>query len=123
MKKILVIDDEPNILLMVAQRLKANHYAVVTARSGEQGLKRASEAKPDMVLLDHVMVDMDGGEVLDRLKMDPETRSIPVVMFTADVKDVKLGDYLDRGAVDCIYKPFTPEDLLAKVQKVLAGQS
>ena len=123
MKKILVIDDEPNILLMVSQRLKANHYEVVTAFSGEQGLKRAVQDKPDMVLLDLVMADMDGGEVLDRLKKDPVTCHIPVVMFTADVKQVKTVAFLERGAVDCIYKPFTPEELLAKVRKVLAGRT
>ena len=123
MKTILVIDDEPHILLMVSQRLKANHYEVITAISGEQGLARASQDHPDMVLLDHVMPEMDGDEVLARLKKDPVTRHIPVVMFTADVKQVKVEDYLKRGAVDCIFKPFVPEDLLAKIQNVLAGKS
>ncbi len=123
MQTILVIDDEPHILLMVAQRLKANHYDVITALSGEQGLKRARQDHPDMVLLDHVMADMDGDEVLERLQKDAATRNIPVVMSTADVKEVKIEDYLKRGAVDCLYKPFTPEDLLLKVQKVLARKS
>jgi CheY-like chemotaxis protein len=122
MEKILVIDDEPNILLMVLQRLRIHHYKVITALSGEQGLKRAVQDIPDIVLLDHVMPEMDGDEVLERLKKNPVTRSIPVVMFTADVKEVKVGDYLERGAVGCVYKPFAPEDLLAKIREVLGDK-
>ena len=120
MKKILVIDDEPHILLMVSQRLKANHYQVSTALSGEQGLKRIASDAPDLVLLDHVMPDMDGDEVLDRLKKDPATQKIPVVMFTADVKEVKAAEYIERGAVDCIFKPFSAEDLIARIGKILS---
>ncbi|MDD5225594.1 MAG: response regulator [Candidatus Omnitrophica bacterium] len=119
MKKILVIDDEPQILLMVSARLKANGYDVFTAFSGEQGLKRAKKEIPDLILLDHVMPEMDGDEVLKRLKKDAVTKSIPVVMFTANIKRVKVGEYQARGAVDCIYKPFLPEELLAMVKKVL----
>ena len=119
MKQILLIDDEPNILFMVSQRLKTYNYEVTTALSGEEGLELARRDIPDIVLLDHVMPDMDGDEVLVRLKMDPVTRGIPVVMFTADVKEVKIEDYLERGAVDCVYKPFVPAELLASIQKVL----
>jgi CheY-like chemotaxis protein len=119
MKKILVIDDEPQILLMVSARLKVGGYTVFTAFSGEQGLQRAQKEIPDLILLDHIMPDMDGDEVLTRLKGDPATKSIPVVMFTADVKRVKVGEYQARGAVDCIFKPFLPDELLAKVKEIL----
>jgi len=119
MKKILVIDNEPQILMMVATRLKTNGYDVTAAFSGEQGLLCAKKEKPDLILLDHVMPEMDGDEVLNRLQKNPATKRIPVVMFTADAKRVKVGDYQSRGAVDCLYKPFLPEDLLAKVQEVL----
>ena len=118
-KKILVIDDEPQILLMVTSRLKANGYAPVTAFSGEQGLKLAKKECPDLIFLDHVMPGMDGDEVLALLKKDPVTKSIPVVMFTADIKRVKVGEYQLRGAVDCLFKPFHPEELLSKIQEVL----
>ena len=119
MKKILIIDDESQILLVSAFRLKANGYAVVTALSGEQGLKKAQKEIPDLVLLDHVMPEMDGGEVLDRLKKDPVTKHIPVVMFTANVKKVKVGEAKMRGAADCLFKPFSTEELLAKVKEIL----
>jgi len=118
-KKILVIDDEPQILLMISSRLKANGYAVVTAFSGEQGLRSAKKECPDLIFLDHVMPEMDGDEVLARLKKDPVTKSIPVVMFTADIKRVKVGEYQLLGAEDCLFKPFLPEELLAKIHEIL----
>ena len=123
MKKILIIDDEPQILLVSAARLKANGYAVVTAPSGEQGLKKAQEEIPDLVLLDYVMPEMDGEEVLDRLKKDPVTRHIPVIMFTADTKRVKVGEFQTHGATGCLYKPFLPEEILVKVQEVFGKKA
>lgn len=118
-KKILVVDDEPQILLMVSARLKANHYDVVTAFSGEQGLERAKKEMPDLVLLDLVMPEMDGEEALERLKQDPATKRIPVIIFTADTRRGKIREHQMRGAVDCLFKPFVSEELLSKVQKVL----
>ena len=123
MKKILVIDDEPQILLMISSRLKANGYAVLTAFSGEQGLKLAKKECPDLIFLDHVMPEMDGDEVLARLEKDHATKSIPVVMFTADIKRVKVGEYQLLGAEDCLFKPFLPEELLAKIQEVLGHKA
>jgi len=123
MKKILVVDDEPEILLMVSTRLRTNGYAVATALSGEQGLLKAKKETPSLILLDHLMPEMDGDEVLACLKKDPVTKSIPVVMFTADTKRVKVGEYQTRGAVDCLYKPFLSQELLAKVQEVLGSQT
>ncbi len=119
--KILIIDDEPHILLLVGGRLKANGYEVITALSGEQGLKRAVAEKPDLILLDYVMPEMDGAEVLRRLKGSLVTEPVPVIMLTADVKNVRVRDYKLRGAVDCIFKPFSPEELLSKVKQVLHG--
>jgi CheY-like chemotaxis protein len=66
---------------------------------------------------------MDGDEVLERLKKDPATKHIPVVMFTADTKRVKVGECQARGAADCLYKPFTPEELLSKVQEILGRKT
>lgn len=122
-KKILVIDDEPQILLMASSRLKANGYAVVTALSGEQGLSEAKSQSPGLIFLDFVMPEMDGAEVLARLKKDPATKRIPVVMFTADTKRVKVGEFQARGAADVLYKPFLPEEILAKVQEVLGKKA
>jgi len=123
MKKILIIDDEPQILMVSAARLKANGYAVVTALSGDQGFKKAKKEIPDLVLLDHVMPDMDGGEVLDLLKKDGVTKHIPVLMFTANVKEVKVGEAQMRGAEGCLFKPFTAKELLMKVKETLDRKS
>lgn len=118
-KTILVIDDEPQILWVASTRLQARGYTVITALSGEQGLTKAKKKIPDLILLDYVMPEMSGDKVLERLKKDPATKRIPVVMFTADVKRVVVGDYQARGAVDCLYKPFTPNELFSKIQEVL----
>ena len=119
MKKILIIDYEPQILMVSAVRLKANGYDVVTALSGEQGLAKARKEIPDLVLLDQVMPEMNGAEVLERLKDDPITKHIPVIIFTADVHKVKAAEFHARGAAGCFYKPFISEDLLAKVKEIL----
>jgi CheY-like chemotaxis protein len=119
MKKILIIDDEPQILLLSSNRLKVNGYAVITASSGEQGLKKAKKEMPDLILLDQVMPRMEGEEVLDHLKEDPLMKHIPVLMFTADVKKVKVEEAQKRGAAGCLFKPFSPEELLEKVKEVL----
>jgi len=119
MRKILIIDDEPQILLLSATRLKANGYIVTTVLSGEQGLKEAQREMPDLILLDHLMPGMDGGEVLDYLKKDPVTKHIPVLMFTANVKEVKAEEFQMQGAVGCLFKPFSSEELLNKVKEVL----
>jgi CheY-like chemotaxis protein len=123
MKKILIIDDEPQIVSLSARRLEVNGYAVSTAASGEKGLKKAKKEKPDLVLLDQVMPGMDGWKVLEHFKKDPLTNPIPVVMFTADVKKVKVEEAQRRGAADCLFKPFSPEELLTKVKEVLNKKS
>ena len=118
-KTILVIDDEPQILWVASARLRAGGYTVITALSGEQGVKKAQKEIPDLVLLDHVMPEMSGDEVLACLKKHPVTKHIPVVMFTADVKRVGVWEYQSRGAADCLFKPFTPEELFSKIREVL----
>lgn len=122
-KKILVIDDEAAILLLTASRLEANGFSVITASSGKCGLAAARREMPDLVLLDYVMPEMNGGEVLDLLKKDPITKLIPVIMFTADVKSVKVGEILTRGAVGCLFKPFSQKDFLSMVQAALKLKS
>ncbi|HOW88105.1 MAG TPA: response regulator [Candidatus Omnitrophota bacterium] len=122
MKKILVIDDEPQILWVASTRLQASGYAVSTALSGEQGLKKARQEVPDLVLLDHIMPEMNGDETLEQLKKDPATKNIPVIIFTADERRVHMGDYLSRGAADCLFKPFTPDELFSKIQRILGTE-
>ncbi|MFH1778310.1 MAG: response regulator [Candidatus Omnitrophota bacterium] len=118
-KKILVIDDEPHIVMVLVSRLKANNYEVITADNGEAGIEKAKMEKPDLILLDIMMPDLDGHDVLKRLKQDKETKAIPVMMLTAKkekediVKDIIVG-----GAIDYIVKPFVPGELLGRIKKV-----
>lgn len=118
-EKILLIDDEPEILMVAAIRLKTQGYHVVTAANGKEGIEKAIALQPDLIFLDQVMPEMRGDEVLGTLKQDSRTQKIPVVMFTADIGKMKSQDFEVLGASDCLFKPFLPEELLEKVQKIL----
>lgn len=116
---ILVIEDEPDILEVIEYNLSREGYRVKTARDGDEGLKRARRDSPDLVLLDIMLPGIDGIELCKHLKRDPITRAIPVMMVTAksEETDVVLG--LGVGADDFITKPFSPRQLVARVQAVL----
>ena len=118
-KKILVIDDDPHLTMMVTSRLRANGYDVVTAADGEEGVGKVKKEFPDLVLLDILMPKMDGYGVLSELKSEPRTKNIPVIMFTAKAQGGDITDAVDGGAVDYIIKPFKPEDLLKKIRNAL----
>ena len=118
-KKILIIDEEPHILIIAANRLRANGYEVITALSCVQGLKRIKEERPDMILLDCMVTEMSGEEMLHRLKNDPDTKTLPIVVLTTDVGKLKVTEYQLRGAATVIFKPFTPESLLHAVEKAV----
>ena len=114
-QKILIVDDTPDILLVVAKRLESWGYQALTAESGEEGLRIAQEQIPDLVLLDIMMPRMKGREVCVRLKADPKTQHIPVIFLTAlGLADhVKAG--MDLGAEDYIVKPFEPAELKERI--------
>jgi len=119
-KKILVVDDEGDILHFLELVLREKGYEVATASSGHEALTRAQMAKPDLILLDIMMPQMDGWEVLKLLRVDDETSDIPVAMLSArtEAKDRVQG--LQEGAVDYICKPFSLDELLAKVEGIFA---
>jgi CheY-like chemotaxis protein len=117
--KILFIEDEPDQIMMISLRLEKNGYEVVPARDGEEGLRKAREEKPDLILLDVIMPGIDGLEVCRRLKEDPETRHIPVISTTAaGVDDIERRCF-SAGADDCVRKPYASAELLAKIQHFL----
>ena len=113
---ILAVDDNPESLFTVEQILSTHGYQVVTAGSGEEALKTASEVTPSVILLDVVMPRMSGYAVTERLKADAELRFVPIILITAKntLEDVIEG--LDRGADDYITKPYRPEELLARLR-------
>jgi two-component system phosphate regulon response regulator PhoB len=117
--RIVVIEDEADILEVIRYNLAREGYKVMTSRDGEEGLAAVRKEAPDLVLLDLMLPGLDGIEVCRRLKEDPVTRPIPVVMVTAkgEETDIVLG--LGVGADDYVTKPFSPKELLARVKAVL----
>jgi two-component system KDP operon response regulator KdpE len=117
---VLVADDEPGITKLVALTLHDEGFRVVTASGGEQALKKAEEVRPDIVLLDIVMPDLDGIEVMRQLR---EWRPVPVILLTAKGSTSDKAKGLDLGADDYIAKPFHPDELAARVRAVLRRAS
>lgn len=121
-KKILVVDDEDDILNFLELVLSEKGYRVVTASGGQEALTRAQLEHPDLVLLDIMMPQMDGWEVLKLLRVDEETAHIPVAMLSARTEARDRVQGLQEGAVDYICKPFSLSELLGKVAAIF-GQA
>jgi DNA-binding response OmpR family regulator len=117
--KILVIDDEEDVLEVLRLVLSRSGYEVDATSSGMEGLARAQAGQPDLVLLDIMMQRMDGWEVLRALKSDAATRDIPVVILSARVEPKDKIRGLQEGAVDYVTKPFAVREILEKVAFIL----
>ena len=122
-KKTLIVDDEKLILISTRIVLESVGYSVQTADSGEAAIRTAKEENPGLILLDIMMPGIDGWETLSRLKEDPETKDIPVIIFTA--REHTRGRQLARemGAADYFQKPFEPDELIAIVEKYLVPKN
>ncbi len=118
-KKILVVDDEPEIVLMVETRLQANGYEVISGNDGETALKMAKEENPDLIVLDVMMPSPNGFQVCRTLKDSPEHKNIPIILLTAKVTDSDKFWGTESGADEYVTKPYNPEDLLEKIKKLL----
>jgi two-component system phosphate regulon response regulator PhoB len=118
-EKVLVVDDEEDILELVRYNLSKDGYQVTSALSGETALKKAKEESPDLVLLDLMLPGVDGLDVCKELKRDPATAAIPIVMLTAKGEDADVVTGLELGADDYVTKPFSPRVLLARIKAVL----
>jgi DNA-binding response OmpR family regulator len=118
-KKILIVDDEPDAVLMLTMRLEANGYAVISAADGEKGLEKARSEKPDLILLDVMMPKIDGYQVCRLLKFDKNFRHIPIIMITARTQDEDKKVARDTGADAYITKPYEAKELLATIKNLL----
>jgi two-component system response regulator MprA len=120
---VLVIDDEENIIELIKLGLKYEGFQVESAPDGPQGLAAAQRLNPDLIILDLMLPGMDGLEVCRRLRTNPTTRDIPILMVTAkdEVRDRVAG--LDTGADDYLPKPFSFEELVARIRAILRRQS
>ena len=118
-EKVLVVDDEPDIVEMVKARLELNNFQVITAQDGEEALKKIEREEPDLVLLDVVLPKMNGLEICRKLREDIVLSHIPIIMLTGkgNLSDMVAG--IEAGADDYIVKPFDPAELIARTRMVL----
>lgn len=122
-KKILVVDDEPDAVVLLSIRLKSCGYDVISAPDGKACLKKAVEENPDLIILDILMPEINGLEVCRCLKKSDRTKDIPVIMLTAKGSDTDKVVGRVIGADYYIAKPFNPEDLLSKMKTALAEKN
>lgn len=119
MAKILAVDDEKHIVRLVQINLQKEGYEVATANTGKQALEVVGEFKPDLIVMDVMMPEMDGFEALKKLKENPATREIPVIMLTAKAQDADVFRGWQSGADLYLTKPFNPAELLTFVKRLL----
>ncbi len=122
-KKILIVDDEKDLIETLSFRLNSNGYEVISAYDGQAGLDKAKKEKPDLIVLDLMLPKMDGYKVCGLLKKDVRYSGIPIIIFTARAleEDRKLG--IEVGADAFVTKPFEPKALLAKIEELLGGSN
>ena len=119
-KQILVIEDDSFLLQMYATKLEKAGYDVKSAIDGTQGLKKAKDNHPDLILLDLVMPSKDGFKVLEELKIDPDLQNIPVIILSNLSEREDVQKCLQLGAVDYLIKAhFIPSEVIDKIQKVI----
>jgi two-component system alkaline phosphatase synthesis response regulator PhoP len=124
-KKILLVDDDPDLVEAVSTILESKGYAVVKAYGGVEGLKKAQTENPDLIVLDVMMPDKDGYEVCKELKADKKYRSIPVLLLTAVVSNIPTTKYThqmgkDMEADDYMDKPVEPEELVKRIETLIS---
>lgn len=120
-KKILLIDDEMDLVNLVTMRLELHDYAVVPLYTSKRALEIAKREEPDLILLDIMMPDMNGYEVCKILRSNDKTKDIPIILFTAKKGEAEKmsREYREVGANGCITKPFEPEVLMEKIKELI----
>jgi CheY-like chemotaxis protein len=117
--KVLLAEDEPDVQLIARLSLKKAGFTVATVGNGVEVLQRVAEERPDVILLDWMMPDMDGYETCRRLKAEPATAAIPVIFLTARVQEAEVARAMALGAIGCIGKPFDALALGGQVLELL----
>jgi two-component system alkaline phosphatase synthesis response regulator PhoP len=118
-KKILIVDDEEDIIKMLKIRLEANNYEILSASDGQEGLNKARQERPDLIILDLMLPKIDGHKVCRMLKFDENYKNIPIIMFTAKVDEKDRDISIQTKADAFISKPFEIKMLLDKVSELL----
>jgi two-component system, OmpR family, alkaline phosphatase synthesis response regulator PhoP len=118
-KKILIVEDEHDILQLVKMYLEKEGFRTVLAKTGAEGLRQVKHEKPDLVVLDLMLPEIDGTEVCRRLRSAPETAMLPIIMLTAKAEESDTIVGLELGADDYVTKPFSPKTLVARIKALL----
>jgi DNA-binding response OmpR family regulator len=119
MKKILIIDDNPDNVFLLQSRLEKEGFEIITAYDGEMGIQKAIQEKPDLILLDVLMPDISGYDVCKSLTIKEETKLIPIILLTALIDADNIREGLQAGAFDYIKKPFNRIELIARINSAL----
>ncbi|MCE9663957.1 response regulator [Halomonas sp. M5N1S17] len=120
MAKVLVVDDEPNIVLSIEFLMQQAGFDVATAEDGESALQSVAETPPDLILLDISLPGISGFDVLEQLRGDPQHARLPIIMLTAHGREVEREKGLALGADDYVTKPFSTQALVEKVKALLS---
>ena len=118
-KTILIVDDEPNIVVPLQFLMEKNGYQALVAQSGEEALEAVSKYSPDLVLLDIMLPGIDGFEVCEIVKLNPEWKHIKIIFLTAKGRDVDIAKGMVLGADEYIAKPFSNKQIVESVKKLL----
>jgi len=119
MQKILIVDDESDIVSALTIRLESLGYEIISAEDGITALEKARSEKPDLILLDVMLPKLDGYKVCRMLKFDEKYKDIPIIIITAKGEELNRRMGMDMGANAYITKPFKPEDLTSKIKELL----
>ena len=120
-KKVLIVDDEPNIVISLEFLVKKEGFTVAVAADGEEALAKVAEFSPDLILLDVMMPKKSGFEVCEALRADPARSGLKIIMLTAKGRDTEMAKGLALGAAAYMTKPFSTKDLIARIREVLAA--
>jgi len=122
-KKVLIVDDEPNVAISVEFLMRQEGFEVLVAHDGEQGLARIRGDRPDLVVLDIMMPKLDGFEVCRAVRADPSLAGVRILMLSAKGRAAEIAKGLSLGADAYIPKPFSTRELVAKVKELLGTES
>ena len=121
--KILIVDDEPDVVQLIEYNLKSAGYDVLTSTDGQDALQQARASSPDLIILDLMLPEVDGLDVCKVLRRDTGTAGIPIVMLTAKASETDRVLGLELGADDYVTKPFSPRELVLRVKRLLRSES
>jgi DNA-binding response OmpR family regulator len=121
-KKILIIEDDPAISRLVDYSLRHEGYEVITAANGLEGIRKAHNEAPDLIILDVMLPGMDGFEICHRLRSEPDTAQLLILMFSAKAQEIDKNTGLKVGADDYLPKPAAPAEIVSRVAKLLANK-